>query len=45
MQLNTGAGDAEKRILKDAHRLVNAWEFAKLVRLAASSGHYVIAVS
>ncbi|EKM84045.1 hypothetical protein AGABI1DRAFT_104039 [Agaricus bisporus var. burnettii JB137-S8] len=27
---------------KRAHRLVNAWEFAKLARHAAESGHYVI---
>jgi len=28
-----------------AHRLVNAWEFAKLARHAAEVGKYVIAVS
>lgn len=28
-----------------AHRLVNAWEFAKLARQAAEMGRYVIAVS
>ena len=27
-----------------AHRLVNAWEFAKLVRYAARSGRHVVAV-
>ena len=27
-----------------AHRLVNAWEFAKLTRQAAERGRYVIAV-
>ena len=26
-----------------AHRLVNAWEFAKLARQAAEAGRYVIA--
>lgn len=28
-----------------AHRLVNAWEFAKLAKQAAQMGRYVIAVS
>lgn len=28
-----------------AHRLVNAWEFAKLARTAAELGRYVVAVS
>ena len=27
-----------------AHRLVNAWEFSKLVRMSALCGRYVIAV-
>lgn len=27
-----------------AHRLVNAWQFAKLARIAAETGKYVIAV-
>jgi hypothetical protein len=27
-----------------AHRLVNAWEFAKLVKQSAEMGHHVIAV-
>lgn len=27
-----------------AHRLINAWEFAKLARMSAEKGRYVIAV-
>jgi hypothetical protein len=36
-----GEGEPEH---KRAHRLVNAWEFAKLAKQAADFGRYVIAV-
>ena len=42
-QLFAKGGDEGSEHLR-AHRLVNAWEFAKLAREAADLGRYVIAV-
>jgi sphingomyelin phosphodiesterase 2 len=39
-----GGGDIGPEHLR-AHRLIHAWEYAKLVQAAASNGHYVVAVS